>query len=278
MPEFDTPEPISVNLEFDIGSVRITASKRATTVVTVQPSSPTEEADVRAAQQTKVGYTDGTLLIKGPRKRSLFGRSGSLDISIALPTGSAIHGNSPMADFTGEGRLGDCTLKTSAGDIQLDEAAGVRLRTAHGRVQVDRVAGDAEVTGSGRVAIGEVTGTATVKNLNGETVVGEVTGDLRVNSSNGRIVVGIARSGVQAKSAHGDIRVDDVARGQILLQTGAGDLEVGIREATAAWLDVNTGLGRVHNTLGATDGPEATDETVEVRARTGLGDITIRRA
>lgn len=169
-------------------------------------------------------------------------------------------------------------MKTSAGDIQLDETGSAQLRTTHGRVQVDRVAGNAEVTGSGRVAIGEVTGTATVKNLNGETVVGEVTGDLRVNSSNGRIVVGIAHAGVQAKSAHGDIRIDDVARGQVVLQTGAGDLEVGIRQATAAWLDINTGLGRVHNSLGAADGPTATDETLEVRARTGLGDITIRRA
>ncbi|MCX4748923.1 DUF4097 domain-containing protein [Kitasatospora sp. NBC_01287] len=278
MPEFDTPEPISVTLEFDIGSVRITASKRTDTVITVLPSNPAEEVDVRAAQQTKVSRADGTVLIKGPRKRSLFGRSGSLDISIALPDGSAVHGNSPMGDFVAEGHLGDCKLKTSAGDIRLDQADRVQLKTGHGTVRVERAAGAAEITGSGRIEVGEVAGTATVRNLNGETVIGEVIGDLRVHSSNGRIVVGVAHAGVDAKSAHGDIRIGEVARGQILLQTGAGDLELGIRESTAAWLDLNTNLGGVHNALGPTDGPRATDERAEVRARTGLGDITIHRA
>ena len=56
-----------------------------------------------------------------------------------------------------------------------------------------------------------------------------------------------------------------------------GDLEVGIREGTAAWLDVNSQFGRVHNALEAADAPETSVETVEVRARTSVGDIVIRR-
>jgi hypothetical protein len=33
----------------------------------------------------------------------------------------------------------------------------------------------------------------------------------------------------------------------------------------------------VHNALEATDAPEATAETVEVRARTSVGEVVIRR-
>jgi hypothetical protein len=57
-----------------------------------------------------------------------------------------------------------------------------------------------------------------------------------------------------------------------------GELEVGIREGTAALLDVRSQYGNVRNFLTASDGPKASDQTVEVRARTSYGDIVIRRS
>jgi hypothetical protein len=63
-----------------------------------------------------------------------------------------------------------------------------------------------------------------------------------------------------------------------VVETKVGDLEVGIREGTAAWLDVSAGVGQVHNALDTADAPEPSAETVEVRARTSFGDIVIRRA
>ncbi|MEU4347722.1 DUF4097 family beta strand repeat-containing protein [Streptomyces sp. NPDC023838] len=278
MPRFDTPQPISVILEFDIGSARISAGERTDTVVEVLPRDGAAEADVRTAQQTQVTYSGGKLVVKGPRKRSLFSRSGSLDISIELPAGSELQGTAPLGDFVVEGLLGDCVLKSSAGDIQVEHAAAARLKTAHGDIRLGSASGDVDVAGAGRVEIGEVGGTATVKNVNGETTIGEVTGDVRANASNGRITLGVAHAGVDAKSAKGGIRVADVRRGQVVLMSAMGDLEVGIRESTAAWLDVNTRMGMVRNSLGTADGPGAENHTVEVRARTGLGDIVIRRA
>ncbi|MCF3148542.1 DUF4097 family beta strand repeat-containing protein [Streptomyces platensis] len=278
MPAFDTPEPLSVTVEIDLGSVRIAASKRTDTVVEVLPGDATAEADVRAAQQTKVTCSGGKLLVKGPRKRSLFGKPGSVAVTIELPTGSDVLGTSPMADFTVEGRLGECRLKTSLGDLQVDVAEAANLRTQYGDIRLDRVAGDAEIYGSGRIEVGEIAGAALVKNSNGATMIGEVTGALRASASNGLISVGVAHAGVDAKSANGAIRIGEVARGQVVLQAAAGDLEVGIRASTAAWLDVTTGLGRVHNDLGAAEGPGDSAETVEVRAHTSIGDILIRRS
>ncbi|MFI9045936.1 DUF4097 family beta strand repeat-containing protein [Streptomyces sp. NPDC053427] len=278
MPEFDTPDPISATLEFDIGTVRITAGKRTQTVVEVLPRSSTEEADVRTVQQTQVTYSNGKLLVKGPRKRSLFGTPGALEVSIELPAGSDVRGSSPLGNFVCEGPLGDCRIKTSVGDIQVDEADTVSLKTSHGDILLDHAKGNAEVVGAGRVDIGKLAGAASVGNVNGETTIAEVAGELRASSSNGPISVGVAHAGVEAKSANGGIRIGEVARGRVTLQSAAGNLEVGIREATAAWLDVNTRLGNVRNSLGASEGPAQSDETVEVRARTGLGDIVIRRS
>ncbi|MGC0419897.1 DUF4097 family beta strand repeat-containing protein [Embleya sp. AB8] len=278
MPTFPTPEPISATVEFDMGSARITASKRTDTVVEVLPADVTDELDVRAAQRTSVTCADGRLLVKGPKERSLFGRSGSIEVVVELPAGSDVRAGTPVADFTCVGPLGACRFKTSVGVIRIDIAESLYARTDHGAIQIGHVAGDAEVSGAGRIEIGTVGGTAAVKNANGETTIGEVAGDLRITSSNGRIDVGLAHSGVDAKCANGAIRIDEVARGQVHLRTGAGDLEVGIRESTAAWLDVQTRMGSVRNTLGVTESPDRTEETVEVRARTALGHIVIRRA
>jgi hypothetical protein len=62
-----------------------------------------------------------------------------------------------------------------------------------------------------------------------------------------------------------------------MIESRAGDLDVGVRQGTAAWLDVRTTAGKLHNQLDATDGPEPSAETVDVGARTLLGDIVIRR-
>ena len=66
-------------------------------------------------------------------------------------------------------------------------------------------------------------------------------------------------------------------RGSVVVETKIGDLEVGVREGTAAWLDVNARFGHLHNSLEAAEAPEASAETVEVRARTSVGEIVIRR-
>ena len=143
---------------------------------------------------------------------------------------------------------------------------------------MDRATGHAEVTtGSGDVRLGELDGSAVIKNSNGDTWVGVAGGDLRLNAANGNIAVDLAQAGVAAKSANGDVRLGEVVRGSVVLETKIGDLEVGIREGTAAWLDVNARFGRVHNALDAADAPEPSAETVEVRARTSVGEIVIRR-
>ena len=278
MPVFATPEPISVTIELSMGDARIIASNRTDTVIEVRPHDDFRAADIRAVEQTRVEYSSGRLLVK-TTQRNFFGRGSSVDVTIELPTGSRVHGDSGMGDFGGEGHLGECRFKTGMGNIRLDHAGALHLRTGMGNIAVDRGLGDADVTtGSGDVRIGHIEGAAVIKNSNGDTVVADVTGDLRVKSANGRISVDRTHASVVAKTANGNIRIGEVVTGAIVLETAAGELEVGIREGTAAWLDVSSQYGRVRNSLGEADSPESSDATVEVRARTSYGDIKIHRA
>lgn len=281
MPSFDTPEPITAVIDLQLGDTRIIASDRADTVVDVRPSDADRDLDVRAAGQTRVEYVAGQLLVKAPRQRGLgmFGRPGSVDVTIELPAGSVVRGEAGLGAFHCAGRLGGCRIKTGLGDIEAGHTGPLDLNTGSGTIVVERVAGLADVsTGSGRIRLGAIDGPAVVKNSNGDTWIGEVAGDLRVSTSNGTITVGHASGGVIASSANGDVRVGEVACGSSSLKTAMGAIEVGIRAGTAALLDVSTKFGRVHNDLAATEGPETADQTAEIHASTSYGDIYVRRA
>ena len=281
MPTFDTPEPVSAVVELVVGDVRITASDRDDTAVDIRPSDESHEPDVRAAEQTRVEYSAGRLLVKTPRQRSLslFGKPGSIDVTIGLPAGSQVYGDASVAAFHCSGRLGECRLKTAAGDIQVEHTGPLEVNTGAGAIVADRVTGPAEVsTGSGRVRLREIDGTAVIKNSNGDSWVGEVGGDLRVKAANGSISVDHAGSDVDATTANGDVRIGGLTRGSASLKTSLGEIEVGVQAGTAARLDVHTQFGRIHNQLDASDGPGPSEQTVDVSARTSYGDIVIRRS
>jgi hypothetical protein len=279
MPSFATPAPITLDVDIVAGSVLIAASDRDDTVVEVHPAAPDNAKDVTAAEGTAVDFTAGRLVIKTPRSRGLFGKTGTVDIVVRLPTGSNVVAHGSLADFRAEGTLGECRVKTSAGHIRLQDTAALKASTSHGDVSVELITGRAELsTGSGELRVDRLDGSGTVKNSNGATRIGEVTGDVRAGSANGDIFVGHAGGDVHAKTANGRIRVDEVVRGSVVMETSAGELAVGIREGTAAWLDVRSLTGRVRNELTGADAPGEAEERVEVRARTSLGDIVIHRA
>jgi DUF4097 and DUF4098 domain-containing protein YvlB len=178
-----------------------------------------------------------------------------------------------------EGRLGDATFDTAAGFIRLDQTGRLKARTAAGDVSVARSAGHADVrTSSGKIRIGEVDGSAVVKTSNGDITLGEITGDVRLSTANGDVTVERALAAVVAKTAYGSIRIGEVVRGEVVLDTAFGELELGVRQGTAAWLDVSSKSGSVRSDLDAAGEPGPSDETVKVRARTGFGDIVIRRS
>jgi hypothetical protein len=277
---FETPQPISATITVVIGDVRISAEDRDTTTVEVRPSDASSAEDRKAAEQTVVEYLNGHLLVRTPKLRSwLPGHSGgSVDVTVELPAGSDVHGGGQLADFHSDGRLGECRITTGLGRIRVDEVATLSVKSGTGDITVGRATGDVQVTtGSGEVRVRELDAAATIKNSSGDTWVGEVRGDARLKAGNGSISVDRTRADVGAKSAHGSIRLGELVRGSVVLETGVGDVEVGIREGTAAWLDVSSRLGKLHNALESAGAPGPSTEKVEVRARTSVGDIVVRR-
>jgi hypothetical protein len=281
IPAFATPEPITVVVELPVGDVRVVASDRADTVVQVRPTDESREVDVRYAGQTRVERVPGGVLVRAPRQRGLglLGKPGSVDITIELPAGSSLHGDSSVAAFHGSGRLGEVRIKTSVGSVELSETGRLDVSTGAGAITVGRVDGDAEVsTGTGRIRLGQIDGAAVVKNSNGDTRLDVAVGDLRLTAGNGDLAVGRADGNVTASAAHGEIRIGQVSRGTVAIKTGFGEIDLGLRAGTAAHLDLFTSFGRVLNSVNSADSPDLADTALAVNARTSHGDITIRPA
>lgn len=280
MPEFDTPSPIRAEIDTASGHVRIHASDRTDTIVEVTPSDPSRDADVKAAKETRVEYASGRLLVLTPKRfvRSMFSRGPSIDVRVELPSGSRLEVKG-WGDYRCEGPIGVSEFHVGAGTIRIEETARIALRTGAGDVRIERVAGDIEATtAAGRIALGVVEGSAKLKSSSGDIRVGEISGELRMRTSAGDVTVDHALGSVHAKTAYGNVRVGEVVRGSTVLETAFGTVEIGIREGTAAWLDASSSAGSVRTDLEGAPPPDAAEETVEVRARTGFGDVIVRHA
>ena len=281
MPTFSTPDPITLNFDVAVGHIRITASSRNDTVVEVLPSNSSREVDVRVAEQTRVEFAGGRLQIKTPKQRGLgiFGKTGSVDISVQLPSGSELEGTAAVASLRSEGTLGRTRVKVSAGDCTLETTGPLNVSTGAGAIIVEHVAGDIDMsTGSGSIRIGRVDGNAEVKNSNGDINIGTITGALKAKTANGSVAVEHAESDASAATANGDIRFETIESGVVSAKTAAGRIHIGVRSGTAARFDAHTSFGRVDNQMNATHGPASTERRVDVRAHTSYGDIVIRRS
>ncbi|WP_304453202.1 DUF4097 family beta strand repeat-containing protein [Nocardiopsis sp. YSL2] len=265
MPIFDTPEPITADITLVAGNLQITAGRGAETTVEVRPRAEHKDVDVRAAESVEVDFAGGRLEVRDPQPSGLgrvIGRKGMVDITVELPVGSRVHASGGFGNIRCEGSLGPSEVSVSNGNI-----------TVH------RVAGNAELTtGHGSVRAEEIDGSALVKSTGGALTLGTVHGELRANSAHGDITADRALASVTARTTHGSIRIGQVADGRVSVESSYGELEIGIREGTAAWLDAVSTKGVVRSSLEASDAPAPTEQTVEVRARSVWGDILVHRS
>lgn len=278
MPAFPTPQPILLALDVQVGDIQIIATDRTDTVVTVKPRSAAKRADVDVAEAVTIDHTERRVAVVGPKRFSIIGPTGSITVTVELPTGSRVDGAVSYGGVRARGRLGDTRVKTSYGDLEFEATAAAILHTSGGDILLGDAEGDSRLSvGNGSVRVDRIVGSAVAKTANGEIVIGEVTGTLDASSSSGDIAVHLAGATTNAKTAYGRIRIGEAPRGSLRLESSYGEIEVGVPVGTAAWLDVSSGHGVVRSELQADDAPASGDKTVEVRARTKYGDVVIRR-
>lgn len=278
MPAFDTPHPIDLAVDIAFGRLEVVASDRTDTVVTVTPTS-SSAADQRGAEQTQATFDGTRVVVQGPRPRFVFiGPNESIDVKVELPTGSRL-----TADVGGRvrtrGRLGATRIKGSLGEVEIEAAADVWARAGHGGLTVGTADGSVElIADHGAMRVGTIAGDAVLKSSHGSIEIDEAGGDVEAKLSYGELEIERALGGVTAKTAYGSIRLREVSSGSVHVDSGYGQIDIGIRAGVAAWLDLASRDGRVRNELDGDRAPAEGDDSVAIRARATYGDITIHRS
>jgi hypothetical protein len=258
MPTFATPGPIAATVQVAGARVRVTASDRTDTVVLVEPINQTSRWDTKVADKTRVDFGGGQLSVKTTVAGD---QNGSVAITIDLPTGSSLVAYLAHSGVHADGSFGECELHMASGRVHLD-----RINTLQANIS------------AGEVAIGHITGRATIDGGRGQIRIGHASAGLDLSSASGGLDIDRADGSVTAKTASGPIRIGRLTGGQAELMNGSGNIEVGISEGAAAYLDVNSERGSVRNSVPPQENPDAADDKVTVHARTRHGDIIIQRA
>ncbi|MET0844065.1 MAG: DUF4097 family beta strand repeat-containing protein [Mycetocola sp.] len=280
MPTFTTSTPIDLAINLPVGAIDVIAGDRTDTVVTVSPTNPGRAVDRRGAEEARVDFDGQRLTITGPKARlSWIGPTDSVDVTVELPAGSRLTAEISVGGVRTVGRLGATRIKSSMGPVDVDTTGDLWLRASHGNATVGRADGGVEITADhGQIRIGTIAGDAVLKASHGSILIGESGGDVQAKLSYGDLEITTALSSVDAKTAYGSIQLRDVSSGSIQVESGFGQVTIGVRPGVPAWLDLSSKEGHVRNQLDGDRAPAVSEETVALRARTQYGDITIQRA
>ncbi|WP_022884777.1 DUF4097 family beta strand repeat-containing protein [Glaciibacter superstes] len=280
MPTYNTPTPIDLAVNLQVGALEVFASDRTDTVVTVSPTNPAKAVDRRGAEETKVDFDGQRVTITGPKPRINFiGPTESVDVKVELPTGSRLTAEISVGGLRTAGPLGATRIKCSMGPVDVDRVGDLWLRASHGNATVGTAKGGIEITADhGQIRVGKVTGDAILKASHGSILIGEAGGDLDAKLSYGDLEITKSLASVTAKTAYGSIQLREVGAGSIQVESGFGQVTIGVEPGVPAWLDLSSKSGHVRNELDGDRAPEESEHTVAVRARTQYGDITIQRA
>ena len=264
---FPLTDQMKLSCRFTSGSLTVHARddlEQARVAIT------SRSGDERLLQHFRVTQAGSTIEIREDRDRAsgffdnLFGRGrDGVDIVVDLPSGAGVSATVQAADIRIEGRISGSEIGSGSATVELDEVDGdLRVRGGSGDVTVRRVTGASNFRGgSGRVVIGEAGSDVTVGLGSGNLSIGAAHGAVRMRSGSGGAEIGLAEADVEVTS-------------------GSGAVTIGLRAGQPARIDVLTGSGRLHTEMPVESQRPATlsGKPITVKARTGAGDVTIRRA
>ena len=170
--------------------------------------------------------------------------------------------------------------RTGAGDVTVTGRAGwAAVRTGSGGATLGPVDGDADVTtGSGDIAVGDVAGRSRLRTGSGAISLSAAGGSTDIKAGSGDVELGAVAGDLQVRTGSGDLRISDARAGSYDLTTGSGELRVGVHPGVRAQLDLSSGSGTARSELEVGAVAPEQGASLQVRGRTGSGDVLVTRA
>jgi DUF4097 and DUF4098 domain-containing protein YvlB len=264
---YEVEGPVELDVRLASGEIEVDTSHDGR--VEVELIAHDEESQ-RLVENARIELREGgarpMVVVDVPQKKGFgfslsFGRSG-IDCRIRCPEESGLSAKTKSADIGVRGTLG-----------------GLNVSTASGDVHVDRVTGGVNVKGASSDFSARDVGPVNIQTASGDIDIERARGPVNVTSVSGDISIGEAYDNVSANSVSGDQDHRAVMKGVVAAHSVSGDVTIGVRRGSRAFLDCTTVSGDTSSELEMTgDVPAGDGPMVEIRAQTVSGDIRITRA
>jgi hypothetical protein len=282
MTSFETPDPITLDIEIGAGSVNVVADSTTTTEIELRPARDGDSDAIELIDQARVDRHGSTVIVHMPdgRRFGLLRRTPDVIIEARVPAGSALVVKSKSADVQVTGEVGNTKIETGSGDVQLADVDGFALvDSGSGDIQLGTIAGAATLkSASGDVQITTCCSIAKIQTASGDIRIGTAEAQLDVRSASGDLSVGEADGAVSARTASGDVSLQRVRGESVTAMSASGEIEIGVEPGIAVWLDCSSLSGSVHSSLDSAESQSTDRPTLQIRANTTSGDITIHTA
>jgi hypothetical protein len=83
---------------------------------------------------------------------------------------------------------------------------------------------------------------------------------------------------VRLRTGSGDVTVSDARSGDLEITTGSGGVRIGVHPGVGAELDLVSGSGKARSELDVSGEAPQKPTALQVRGRTGSGDVLVARA
>ena len=282
MPTFDTPEPISATIDLGVGDVRITRRRPRHHRRRRAPERPVQRRRTSRAAERDPGRVRGrpaagqgaeAAPVAAPQRRRLDRRHRRAARRLERRRQRRVGATSHC-----DGRLGDCRIKTGLGTIERRAApTALHLKSGAGDISVDRATGARR--GHRRI---RRRARARARRQRGDQELQRRHLDRRrrrrrcaSTPPTASIAVDVASASVVAKTANGDVRLGEVVRGSVVLETRHRRRS---RSASARAPPPGStsapGAGKVHNALDRRRRPRAVGRDASRCARAHVASAT----
>jgi DUF4097 and DUF4098 domain-containing protein YvlB len=267
--DFETAGPLELFVELGKGRL---------TVDTTENHHAHVEISGRDAERVRVEQRGDRLTVVDPSARSAFNFTHpGFDVQIVVPAASGLALKTATADVTATGSYGTAVVNTASAAVRIDEVGGTAvINSGSGPVTLAAVRRAVRVkSGSGDITVGTAGDTLVASTGSGDVTVQHAHGTVHVKTGSGTLRVERADGDISLATASGDLEIGRVERGRVVGKAASGDVRIGVPAGTPVWTDIATGSGRIRSGLHSVGQPQDGQAHVELRARTGSGNVTL---
>src|SRR5438105_2220131 len=232
---FEVTAPPELEVRLASGDIQVDAVEGAHSVDVELIAEDEESQQLVDAARIELREKHGRpeVIIDVPQKRggfslgAVFGRSG-ITCRVRTPEQTLLSvRRSKSADVSVRGTLGGVNVATASGDVRLENVdGGVNVKSA-----------------SGDVTVRTITGGVNIQSASGDIELEVARGPVNAATVSGDLTIGEAWDNVNANTVSGDQEHGAVYQGNIAAHSVSGDVRVGVRRGSKAFLDCNTVSG-----------------------------------